>query len=623
MPMTKDPAVREVLNQIISDPDYGEVAKVPFLSLHQFSLVALCWLGAFASVYGYFQGWFGAPVAVAIMFVSIFISFTPMHDAAHQSLSSNRFLNDLLGTISVQLLLPGANMPLWRTLHMEHHRYVGDEEYDPDDKLVNTPRPFGILYLAFTDLHWVHWYYTSGAKERLPARTQYWLFLTLACLVVSHVGFLLSPYWWEFLVLYVLPQRLGLWAVVYSFAYIQHPHGLSWEEQAFQSTVRIKSNPLVRLSLMGQADHCMHHLLPHLPWYRYGPVWDFANGALLRQNIPHRGYLTPAKEIILPDPLGSDVRNVRVTRVQDVAKDIRSYTFEPLQGDHLPTFSAGSHINLHLPSGAVRQYSLLNAPFEQNRYQIAVKRDDAGRGGSKEVHEVLKEGGIARIGKPHNNFVLYEKAKRTVLIAGGIGITPTLSMAHRLMQLEKPFVLHICARSEEHLPFAEELRNWAFAPNVEVHFDTEDGRSGFDADRILANHAEGELVYICGPGGFMEWVTSVAKQHGWSDKDIVTENFSAAVGDYAEDKAFTLNLAKSKRQLEVASDENLIDALHKANIKVPFACMQGTCGTCLTGIVEGEADHRDAYQSDHDKSENKQMCLCVSRAKGDEITLDL
>lgn len=622
MTMTRNPAVREVLNQIITDPDYGTVSRIPVVSVHQVGMIILCWSAAFISIYGYSMGWFGVPFAWALMIGAIFVSFTPLHDAAHKSVSSNGFLNDFLGTVSLQLLLPGANMPTWRALHMEHHRFVGDEKLDPDDKLVNVPKKFGILYLMFTDLHWVHWYFTE-AKDRWPPRLRMWILLTVATLIVSHVALLLSPYWWEFLVLYVVPQRIALWLVVYSFAYIQHPHGLTWEEQPFQSTVRIKSNPFVRIALQGQAAHCVHHLLPHMPWYRYGRVWDFANGILRRQDIPERGYLTPAKDIILPDPPGSDVRNVRISEVKEVGKDVRRYTFEAMDGDRLPEFSAGSHINLFLPSGTIRQYSLLNPPYERFRYQIAVKRDESGRGGSKEVHDVLQEGGMAQISKPHNNFVLYESAARYILIAGGIGITPILSMAHRLVQLERPFTLHICARNADELPFADDLKNWAFAPNVEVHFDKTDGGSSMDVDRVLKYGGNGAHVYICGPSGFMEWVSSSASSHGWSEDEIFTENFGAPPWSNEDDMAFKVTLHRSGRQLDVKSDESLIDALRKENIKVPYACMQGTCGTCLTGIVDGEADHRDAVQSDREKSENKQMCICVSRAKNDEITLDL
>ena len=622
MPMTKNLEVREVLNQIINDPEYREYSRIPLLSLHQLGMIVLCWSAAFFSIYGYVMGWFGVPVSWVLMITAIFLSFTPLHDGAHKSLSSNAFLNDFLGTVSVNLLLPGANMPTWRALHMEHHRFVGDEKYDPDDTLVNVPKKFGILYLMFTDVHWVHWYFTE-AKDRWPKRMQFWVLLTVAALVVSHVAFLLSPYWWEFLFLYVVPQRIALWLVVYCFAYIQHPHGLTWEEQPFQSTVRVKSNPIVSALLQGQAAHCVHHLLPHLPWYRYGKVWEFANGILQRQNIPERAFLTPAQEIILPEPPGSDVRDVLITEAKDVGKDVRSYTFEPMNGDQLPEFSAGSHINLFLSSGRARQYSLLNSASEKDRYQIAVKRDEYGRGGSKEVHEAFQEGGIAQISKPHNNFVLYETAPRYVLIAGGIGITPMLSMAHRLARLEKPFVLHICVRSADDLPFAEELKKWSFAPNVEVHYDYVEGSSTIDIDRVLKLGGDGTLLYICGPSGFMDWVSQTAIKSGWPENEIITESFGAAPFSNKEDKDFRVILNRSGRQLDVKFDESLIDALRKENIKVAYACMQGTCGACLTSIVKGEADHRDALMTDHEKSQNKQMCLCVSRAKGGEIILDL
>ena len=238
------------------------------------------------------------------------------------------------------------------------------------------------------------------------------------------------------------------------------------------------------------------------------------------------------------------------------------------------------------------------------------------------MHEQIAMGDVLEITAPQNNFVLYENVKQYILISGGIGITPLLSMAHRLTDLEKHFELHVCAKTEDDIPFQYELQNWTFAPNVEVHLDA-NGRSTIDLQKVLASPDEDTLVYVCGPAGFNQWVKDTALTLGWTDDQIKQEFFSRGDVEWSEPQAFELVLNKTGKVVSVGKEESIVDALHHHNVEVPYSCLQGTCGTCVTPVIEGEVDHRDAVLSEQEKMEGRKMCLCVSRAKGDRLVIDL
>jgi len=195
-------------------------------------------------------------------------------------------------------------------------------------------------------------------------------------------------------------------------------------------------------------------------------------------------------------------------------------------------------------------------------------------------------------------------------------------MAHRLTEIDKHFELHLCAKTMEDIPFHYGLKNWTFAPNVEFHLDKL-GKSSLDAHKLLATPDENSLVYVCGPQGFKQWINQTALDCGWQKEQIKQEHFSAQPTTNAAPKAFELTLKKSGRTLRVEKDETIIDALHQQNIKVPYSCLQGTCGTCVTPVVEGDIDHCDAVLSEQEKQEGKSICLCVSRSKSGPLTIDL
>ncbi|GAB3382505.1 fatty acid desaturase [Spongiibacter taiwanensis] len=623
MTVTTNQTVREVLNQITHDPRYKDVMKMEKYDIPQ-TLLTIASLATFIlSCYWYLSDMIPWWLAIAFNIVAVYLAFTPMHDASHRAVSSDNFVNDLLGTAAGQILLPGMNMPAFRAIHMDHHRYVGQEGRDPDCGLVNVPKWAGLSYLMFTDIHWLAWFFKNG-RENWSPRIKMYVYVMMATVIGLHAVFLLSPYWAEFLLLYVVPQRLGLGLVAYTFAHIQHPHGMTWENEPFQSTVHIDESSPLRGLMFGQENHHIHHLLPHLPWYRYRKVWDLANGILEKQPIPERGWLKPSAEPIwVPGEEVNAPIEVKVYSIEEVGEGIRSFVFEPTDSDVLlPEGAAGAHVNVFIKEGLIRQYSLVEHDDVRNRYRIAVKCEENGRGGSKAMHQ-LEVGQVIKIGRPKNNFMLYENAKRFVLISGGIGITPMLAMAHRLIRLGKDFELHVCARNEEAVPFKKELSVSRLAKHVHIHLDQDNGRSALAPETVLANPSHDTQIYICGPGGFMNWLRESAVGLGWHPENIRIESFAAPMAEDVASHPFTVHLAKSNKEVEVKANQSIIDALQHSGVEPSYACMQGTCGTCITGVVDGEVDHRDAFLSETEKAANDQMCLCVSRAKGDRLSLDL
>ena len=616
MALTRNLEAREVLNQIVGDPRYADVMRVPLISMPQIILSATA-LGMFGvatagAVAGVIPMW----AAMICNLIAVYLAFTPLHDASHRAVSSNAFLNDFIGVVVGQLLLPGINMTSFRAIHMDHHRFTGQEGRDPDTAFVTPPKFLGLPYLMFADVHWAIWYARYG-RHYWSRKVAVYIALLLVVLVGSHVAFLMSPYWKEFLLLYVVPQRLGLGVVAYTFAHIQHPEGLTWDKEPLQSTMFIGGNSPFRRLLFGQEEHIIHHVVPHVPWFKYKRVWDLANSALRQQGVPERSWFHAPAEIIKPDPDARRPIALVVTATADAGEGIRAVRFEAADGSALPPATAGAHIDLHLPDGITRQYSLVEA--DAQNYAIAVKLDPASRGGSRAVHD-LKVGDKLLANKPRNAFVLYETAPRFVLVAGGIGITPMLPMAHRLLALGKPFELHICARDAASVPFASEWTGTPLAKHVTVHLDDS---CPFDAGKVFATHGLDDLLYVCGPQGFMDMIRKTALARGWPAGQIRSESFGAAPQDDADDRPFTVQLAKSGREVPVRQDESIIDALARIGMDVPFACMQGTCGTCLVDVVDGPVDHRDAFLSTEEKAHGDQMCLCVSRARDAKVKIDL
>lgn len=315
--------------------------------------------------------------------------------------------------------------------------------------------------------------------------------------------------------------------------------------------------------------------------------------------------------------------DVLITAMRLVAQDIVSVEMVNAYGSELPAFAAGSHIDVHLPNGLIRQYSLFNNPEERSRYCIGVLKDAASRGGSKVVHEALRVGQMLRISEPRNLFALDEGAPRSLLFAGGIGITPILSMAQRLSQLGADFELHYSSRSSLRAAFVRRLQQADFAANVHFHFDDAGEQQRLDIAAVLTQQCAHTHLYVCGPTGYMDFVLESARALGWSEERLHREYFSAAATTRADDGSFEVRLNSSGQVFQIPADKTVVQVLDEAGVIIPVSCEQGICGTCLTRVIDGEPDHRDAFMTAAERASNDQFTPCCSRAKSVCLVLDL
>lgn len=313
---------------------------------------------------------------------------------------------------------------------------------------------------------------------------------------------------------------------------------------------------------------------------------------------------------------------VVVTSRNNEALDICSYELACAQGGELPGFSAGAHIDVHLPGGLIRQYSLCNHPQERHRYQIGVLKDVASRGGSHCMHEQIRSGDRLYISEPRNLFPLVDDARRSLLFAGGIGITPILCMAEQLADSGADFELHYCARASDRAAFVERLKGAPFADRVYLHFD-EDVGSRLDAAKVLAGPAPDLHLYVCGPAGFMQHVLDSARSQGWSDAQLHREYFAAAPVDTRTDGSFQVKVASSGQVFDIPADKTVVQVLESNGVEIAISCEQGVCGTCLTRVLEGVPEHRDLFLTDEEQAANDQFTPCCSRSRSVLLVLDL
>ena len=314
---------------------------------------------------------------------------------------------------------------------------------------------------------------------------------------------------------------------------------------------------------------------------------------------------------------------VTVARKQREAEDICTFELLGQDGRPLPPFSAGSHVDVNLPGGITRQYSLCNDPAESHRYLIGVLKDPASRGGSEAMHALVKEGDTLTISAPKNHFPLAHDARRSLLLAGGIGVTPILCMAERLAVAGAEFEMHYCTRSPSRTAFGQRIQASSFAPHVRFHFDDGGAEQKLDLAALLGAPVEGTHLYVCGPKGFMDAVLSTARAKGWPEAQLHYEFFSAEVGPSEGDESFEVKLASSGRVVLVPKGKTVVQALAEVGVERPTSCEQGVCGTCITRVVEGVPDHKDMYFTPQEQAANDQFTPCCSRAKSAMLVLDL
>ncbi|MGO3742336.1 PDR/VanB family oxidoreductase [Kerstersia sp.] len=312
-----------------------------------------------------------------------------------------------------------------------------------------------------------------------------------------------------------------------------------------------------------------------------------------------------------------------VTQKTREADDVFSFQLAASNGQPLPAYEAGAHIDLHLPQGQVRQYSLCmpSGAGQPGSYTVAVLRDPASRGGSIALHDQIRVGMTLMASPPRNLFALVPHAQKTLLFAGGIGITPILCMAQELAARQQDFELHYCCRSRSKAAFADFLESSAFAGRAHLHFDDV---SPLDVQACLKPPQAGQHLYVCGPNGFMQHVLTSASLCGWPETQLHREHFAAVPASRPQaDIAFEVEIASTGAVHLIPPERSVFEVLDEAGISLPVSCEQGVCGTCVTKLIAGTPDHRDQYLTAAEHARNDCFTPCCSRALSPRLVLDI
>ncbi|MCC2096198.1 MAG: oxidoreductase [Hyphomicrobiales bacterium] len=313
----------------------------------------------------------------------------------------------------------------------------------------------------------------------------------------------------------------------------------------------------------------------------------------------------------------SDTIDMRLTAIRYEAHETHSFEFTPLDGRTLPAVDPGAHIDIFLPNGMMRQYSLVTAEGERNSYVVGIRKDRASRGGSKYIHEQLHVGQTLKIGGPRNNFPLDEGAAHSVLIAGGIGITPIWCMAQRLIARGASWSMYYSSRSRAEAAFLKQLDG---RPEATLHFDDEAEGKFLDLKAIVANAPAGSHFYCCGPipmlKAYEEATANVPEGH------MHVEYFTAAE-EAATEGGYTVVLQRSGKEFAIPEGKTILQVLREAGLDVTYSCEEGVCGACETAVISGAPDHRDNILTDREREESKTMMICCSGSKDARLVLDM
>ncbi|OMQ34457.1 Rieske 2Fe-2S domain-containing protein [Ensifer sp. 1H6] len=354
----------------------------------------------------------------------------------------------------------------------------------------------------------------------------------------------------------------------------------------------------------------------------------------LRTNVEHEAASLPAPAPIepvfervseelasLPEPDRHGRKaaiRVQVARKWQTADGVMAFELRPIKG-LLPTFQPGAHIDLHLPNGLIRQYSLTNGPGQTDCFTIGVKLEHASRGGSQCLHDSVREGDVLAISEPRNNFPLRRDALHTIFVAGGIGVTPLLAMAQALSNQSLSHELHYFAQNEQQLAFGE--CRAALGGAVKPHLGLSPDATVTVLRQLLSPYRPDTQLYICGPGPMLEATRALAAEVGWPEATVHFEYFkNTNVIDNSS--SFEVALARSCLTIKVAAGQSILEAMREAGVDLPSSCEQGACGTCLATVIEGEPDHQDVYLSPSERASGTKIMTCVSRSKSARLVLD-
>ncbi|MFQ1061713.1 PDR/VanB family oxidoreductase [Bordetella trematum] len=314
--------------------------------------------------------------------------------------------------------------------------------------------------------------------------------------------------------------------------------------------------------------------------------------------------------------------NLRVRSITYEAEGIRSFELVHPQGRELPVFEAGAHIDVSIPGGYTRQYSLCDPPWQRRHYRIAVLEDSAGRGGSAALHRTLRAGDMLAVSEPRNLFALDPIPGPRLLLAGGIGITPLMAMAETLQQRGEDFVLHYCTRSPERTAFRSRLQALAAEGRVFFHHDLGEPGRGLDIAALLARPEPGAQLYFCGPPGFMKAVQAGAAH--WQASQVHYEYFGvepALNARISHGQAGQVRLARSDKVLTLAPGQTLLQAIRDAGVDCASSCEAGVCGTCKVRYFSGRPEHHDFVLSEAERAEY--VLVCCAGPGSEALLLDL
>jgi len=310
--------------------------------------------------------------------------------------------------------------------------------------------------------------------------------------------------------------------------------------------------------------------------------------------------------------------SLRVREVEPLSPALKRFVFECAQGGRLPVAGAGAHLQFTLEGAARRwknAYSIVSSPADGSRVEIIVRRVPQSRGGSVHLHEAVTPGAVVAASAPANLFPIALRARRHVMMSGGIGLTPFLAYTEALATMSSSWVLHHFCRDEE-VPVFERLLAGLPAGRVHIHPESE----GVDFTALLAMQPLGTHLYTCGPQGFMDAVLGAGRSLGWPASSLHSESFG---GVATGGTPFLARLARSGIDVEVGPEQSLLEAIEAAGVDAPCLCRGGACGQCLTPVLEGEPEHRDHFLSPDERAGNRLIMPCVSRARSAHLVLDL
>ncbi len=315
------------------------------------------------------------------------------------------------------------------------------------------------------------------------------------------------------------------------------------------------------------------------------------------------------------------ILQLEVASIRSEAKDVLVLELRDRSGVPLPAFSAGSHLEVNLGNGLIRHYSLYNDPAERGRYCIGVGLAPSSRGGSLRIHDRVRRGDLLSVSQPRNNFPLVPNAEQYCFVAGGIGITPILSMIRWCVAAGKQWQLFYCVRSRQRAAFYEDIKSLGNTAAVHFHIDEEQSGRFFDAESALRAVPATAHVYCCGPAPLMRAVQEAGRDR--PSDHVHFEWFSAEPKTQEDLQAFDVVVRSSKQRFRVGADQSILGVLEDNGILLPSACREGLCGTCQVSVLSGIPDHRDTVLSAEQRASNQTMLVCVSRAQSEVLELDL